>query len=369
MSLEPCDWDVDYTTVQAYCPRAPEVTDEGGAGTITSGIADAVVAQGLAAVWAATGRRYGVCEYTARACSRCCRSSCRGSCTGDRYDRLDLDPLANRPVAAVDRVTVGSTLLTELDYAVQDGRWLLRRPSGTRWPRIVDIAGDVADLEVTWRAGYPPGEDLRLNAAVPLICELARKAAGERCSIPDEVVSINREGVQFVTIDLESMLRTGTVGPPGVLAAIARDPGSGGVPDSGLALPQDILAPPLTTITGGGALAAVEDEWIRIVGDTWTWDFDAVDLDTTDWTDLVVEIRDGPTHDANLLATTADGSILTTNNDFPSLRIWWQVPSAVTVGIEPGVLWLEAAAVVPAEGGEWTFLPAHKLVVNDQVAT
>lgn len=370
MSLEPCAWDVDYLTVQAYCPSAPEVTDDSASGTITPTVAESVVTQGVAAIWAATGRQYGICQYTARVCSGCGRSTCRGLCTGDRYARIDLDPLAHRPVQSVERVTVGNTLLNESDYAVQDGRWLLRRPSGTTWPRVSDIAGDVADIQITWQAGYPPDEDLIVNAAIPLICELAKKAAGQRCSIPDEVVAVNREGVQFITVDLDALVRSGTVGPPGVLAAVTRAyPGGLGSPPAALALPQDILTPSLTTITGGGALAAVTDEWVRIAGDTWTWDYDAVNLDTSDWTDLVVEIRTGPTHNAPLVASTVNATIITTNNNFPSLRIWWQVPSPVTVGIPPGIYWLEASATVPSEGGEWTFLPAHKLVVNDQVAT
>lgn len=368
-----CPWDVAYSDVQLYCPSAPAVDDSESPaeGTITTEQAEAVVAAATAAVWEATGRRYGICTRTARPCSH--RGRCAGACgafccSSTHYDRLDLDPLGRAPVRAVRLVTESGDVLTEQDFALVDARWLLRTPTGTRWPTRTDIAGSPPDIEITWEYGTAPSADLLTNGVVPLACELAKKAAGLQCSIPDNVITVSREGAQFVMTDLTALVTDGHIGPPSVIAAIRRAHPYGpavGQP-GGMLNPARVVEPVMADVSLPADLAPLDDEFDRTQGDVWTWDW-TTDDDISDWSNLVVVIRDAPTTSGAVVATTADASIVTTDTDWATGRVWWQT-AVDTSTVAPGTYWIEAAADVPAEGGAFTFMPARRLLVRPQVA-
>lgn len=252
----PCPWDVAYSDVQLYCPTAPVVDDdeEPAAGTITSDEADAAVLTATAVLWEATGRRFGVCTRTARPCAHRgrCAGACGASCCSTTYyDRIDLDPHGRSPVDAVASVVVAGDTLDAESYAVVDARWLLRLPPLTRWPTRSDIAGDPPDLEIEWSYGTPPPTDLVLSAVVPLACELAKKYAGQPCSIPDNVISVSREGAQFVMTDLTALVSDGHIGPPSVIAAIRRAHpyGPSVQQPGGMVNPARLVEPTLATLS------------------------------------------------------------------------------------------------------------------------
>lgn len=369
-----CTWGVAYSDVLAGCRNAPPIDDAEtpAQGTVTTAQATLAVRAAEEAIFQATGGRFSVCTRVARPCG--C-SGCGGSCgayacvTG-RYDRIDLDPHDRSPVVDVLAVTEGATALTVDQYAVQDNRWLLRLPVGTRWPaRRTDIAADEPDLEVVWTHGTAPPADLLLNGVVPLACDLARKLAGLECAIPDRVVSVTTEGSQFVMTDLTSMVERGLAGPVSTLAAVQRAHPHGAQVSSPAGIFNPATAATTTEVRGGPALLPAMDEFDRVQGDAWTWEWET-DSDLSDWLNLEVFIRDAPSSSGTLLAST-DDTIVTTGTDFagdPAV-VKWTVPSLTTTGIDPGVVWIEASADVPAEGGAYTFMPARRLIVRPQVAT
>lgn len=187
-----CDWGIEWAEVGVCC--APPELDE--AHQLR------VIAQAVALVWTATGRRYGVCTDVARPCLSCgCREP--GYCGCTMYDAIDLDPEGDRPVAAIDYVKLSGVGLTPgEDFVVDRRRWLIRTPSGTRWPTCQDRVLQPAPLEVRWRHGLLPPDDLILNAVYPLVAEMARACAGEACGLdPSLVESVQREGVSFALVE------------------------------------------------------------------------------------------------------------------------------------------------------------------------
>lgn len=362
-----CPWNVTYDDVLLSCASAPTigVADR----QVTRPVADSAVAAAVATVWAATGQRFGVCTRTARFCRNCGRSGgCTGRCSSRYYDRLDLDPFGRDHVVAVVSVTAGVDVLTVDDYALLDGRWLMRLPSGTRWPTQRDVASTPPDIEVTWQHGTPPPVDLLLNGVIPLACDLAKASAGLPCSIPPEVVSLNREGANYVMRDVTALVLDGKIGPPSTLAAITRAQpwGTAYSHTGGIVDPSDVLDPPFVELTGGPALDPVDPEFDRVRGDAWRWSYTTTQ-NTSDWSNLVVYVRTRPTRDAPVIVSSP-GGIDVTGTDFAAGRLEWLIADTVTSGLPVGEAWIEVQAIVPAEGGERTIMPARRLRIRDEVA-
>jgi hypothetical protein len=355
-----CTWGVSWADVELYCATAPTLTDAQG---------EAAVAAAEEAIRSATGNRFGVCELTARSCARSCGGTCGSPCCSTTYyDRLDLDPTGRQPVQEVLSVTESSTGLIIDEYALQDQRWLLRLPSGERWPHRSDVGDPVPDLEVVWTAGRPPPQDLILNGVIPLACDLGKKIAGVECSIPDNVLTVSREGASFVMNDVTNLVQDGLLGPASVIAAIRRAHPYGAAVSSpgGLLDPAAVTRPTTVQVASGGVLAPVGDEFDRTRGDAWLWGWDTTE-DISDWSDLIVVIRDGPTEAANILAGSP-AQISTTGTDFAEGHLEWLILSAVTEDIPAGVQWIEVSADVPSEGGPFTIMPARRLRVREQIA-
>lgn len=184
-------------------------------------------------MWAATGRRYGVCPVTVRPCQpdpkgpefrgypvqrlfgdavggsfvtpyirdgqwrncgcgpRCC---CRPAC------QVELDG----PVAAVTEVEVDGVIVDPGAYRtdVANGQWWLVRTDGTCWPTCQDLDENSGEgvFTVTYDRGRPiPGNVS--GATSILACEMAKARTGDSsCRLNGRVATIARQGV---TLELD----------------------------------------------------------------------------------------------------------------------------------------------------------------------
>lgn len=219
--IGPCDWGVTWDQVAAGCSPCGQITSQAER--------DLIIRAGVAFAWAATGRRFGVCEVTWRPCLWCsCPEPGARQCGCWWYQKIDLNPGQDRgtedqPVQGVSEVRIDGEPLDATGYRLQFNRYLLRVPQGTRWPACQDEGADVAPLQVTWTRGTPPDDDLLLNGVVPFCRELSKGFCGDDCSIdPSIVTAVQREGVSFALINPGDGWKDGLVGMPGVNAAIKR---------------------------------------------------------------------------------------------------------------------------------------------------
>lgn len=229
----PCNWDVDTGCCTEW-------------DTYSTELQTAAMEYGAMVVWAATGRRFGLCERTVRPCGRsgtpygmipsgyywsegswfpyifqgqwrncagCAQSF--GCCSCEPRCQVWLQP----PVYSIPAtgITIGSTIYNIEDIGrVDDSQWLVRT-DGECWPECQDYNSDSGDsfFQVTYFRGQPvPG--ILLRAAGELACEYARSCAGADCRLPSRVTSISRQGVSVSLTDVEVLLRDGLTGIPTV---------------------------------------------------------------------------------------------------------------------------------------------------------
>lgn len=213
--MAPCTWTIDP---QALGCCEFEIKD------------DATKAKALALatnfMWAATGRRYGVCEITVRPCQPkpnppafrgfvaypttgasaplavpyidrgtwrncgcgprcCCRPACQVALEG--------------PVASIVSVTVDGVLVADDAYRVdlEAGQWWLVRTDGTCWPNCQDLDANVGEgvFEITYGQGIALPDALE-HGTGHLACEFAKAIDGDSdCRLPGRLASLTRQGV------------------------------------------------------------------------------------------------------------------------------------------------------------------------------
>lgn len=177
-------------------------------------------------LWAATGRRFGLCEVTVRPCGmkRCndglgefsgwewsggtwmpyifngtwFNCACPGICCCEPRCQVRLVG----PVDSVTEVTIGGIVVDPATYRVDDQHWLVRT-AGECWPFCADLDTDDGDnvFEVTYMRGDPVPTTL-LVAGTILECEWAKACLGDgTCRLANNVTNLARNGV---TIDMTS---------------------------------------------------------------------------------------------------------------------------------------------------------------------
>ena len=146
----------------------------------------------------------------------------RCDCSGERVGcyRVSQIHLGVEPLDLVTRVTLdGVELEADVDYRVDDHRWLVRLPDadGTPrgWPccqRVDFPATEPGTFEVSFTYGrMPPAAGKR--AACALACELAKAATpGQECSLPKRLTSVTRAGLSFAVLDAFDFLDAGKTG-------------------------------------------------------------------------------------------------------------------------------------------------------------
>lgn len=187
-------------------------------------------------LWAATGRRYGLCERTVRPCGPynpvlyrtygvdtywtlvgvagggvvplwwdgC---GCSGGC-GCQPSSVTLPG----PVASITEVLLDGVVLAASGYRL-DGDMLIRM-GGESWPVQQDLALPTTEPN-TWSVRYQQG------IAVPAVlngvagayaCEVVKARVGGDCQLPSRITSISRQGVDVQLLSTEDFLSKGLTG-------------------------------------------------------------------------------------------------------------------------------------------------------------
>ena len=217
----PCGWVVTptFSTWAAY----------------TAEVKTAALEHATLVLWAATGRRFGLCSVTVRPCGATNSSplwgyvsdgatwvpyidyagtwrnapACEGGdCVPDSQVWLP------GPVESITSVIQNGVTVDPSAYKVDNGRWLVRIDGGS-WPLAVDLSSDANRFEVTYLRGEPVPAAL-LNAAGTLACEFAKGLTDQECRLQARMTSLARQGVQVSFLDTESLTRRNFTGIPEV---------------------------------------------------------------------------------------------------------------------------------------------------------
>lgn len=225
----PCSWAVDTSCCEEW-------------DTYSTELQTAAAEYGAMTVWAATGRRFGLCTRTVRPCGKDCSQNLAGNlgffwsegtwfpyifdglwrncwcgegglagcCTCAPRCQVYLPP----PVYAIPATGVsqdGSVVSVDA-WRVDNGQWLVRT-DGDCWPLCQDYNVDsgTGTFFVTYQQGIPVPSML-LRAAGELACEWARNCSGAACRLPQRVTSIARQGVTVSLADVQSLLMNNLTG-------------------------------------------------------------------------------------------------------------------------------------------------------------
>lgn len=231
----PCTWDL--TVDDACCP---------GFSALPLAQRQRVLRLATKVMWAATGRRYGVCTNVVRPCGadrRC--GDCGGFYFFNGWMRpfilnglwrncscgcpCDCRPHCQIKLAGwvdnVSQVLIDGVILAASAWRVDDNQWLVRT-DGECWPRCQDYNVDVpavGTLQVTYGRGEPVPLDV-LDAASLLACEFAKSVCGDKtCRLPGRLQTLTRQGVTTSMVSIDMMLARNLTGLPEVDIVIMAD--------------------------------------------------------------------------------------------------------------------------------------------------
>jgi hypothetical protein len=222
----PCGWEVDTSC----CPTWADYSDE---------LQQSASEYGALVLWAATGRRFGLCERTIRPCGRTAgmtqqsygswwsegtwmpyilNGAWRNCACGSGFGCCSCEPSCQvwlpGPVYSIPAtgITVGAEIVPVDSWRIDDGQWVVRT-DGDCWPQCQDYNTDSGDrfFEITYFQGLPVPSVL-LTAAGELACEWAKNCTGAPCRLPQRVTSISRQGVSVSLVDVDRLLANGLTG-------------------------------------------------------------------------------------------------------------------------------------------------------------
>lgn len=193
-------------------------------------------------MWAATGRRFGLCTHIVRPCGRTCQQEgvygyywsegtwmpyiyngawrncwCGANGTSWCTCRRDCQVYLPGPVHSVLSVTIGATVVDPATYRVDNGTWLVRTHNNSTddcWPLQQNFnlnAGADDTFVVSYRKGLVVPNAV-LAAAGELACEYAKACLGAQCRLPSRATSIARQGVSISMVDVDTLLERGLTG-------------------------------------------------------------------------------------------------------------------------------------------------------------
>lgn len=201
---------------------------------------DQAAALATTLMWAATGRRYGLCEVTVMPCNpapsrglyetypvggglgydplngpgsrvnivngQWYNNGCSGGCTCRAACEVPLDGGA----ATIVSVRIDGVTVDPATYQIHDG-YLLVRLGGDCWPTCQVYGQEVPGFEVTYLRGTPIPAAVQA-AAEMLACQYAAVCTGGQCQLPARIAALSRQGVDFTAAEVLSeggKIRTG----------------------------------------------------------------------------------------------------------------------------------------------------------------
>lgn len=124
-------------------------------------------------------------------------------------------------VQSVTSVQIDGVTLNPSEYLLQ-GSYLVRA-NNVEWPASQNLTKALGQAD-TWAITYVVGAVVPpqvLDAAGIYACELAKARSGGKCSLPNRVQSVTRQGVEIQYIDTNNYLDQGRTGLADVDAVIA----------------------------------------------------------------------------------------------------------------------------------------------------
>jgi hypothetical protein len=226
-SPAPCSWNIGI----------PECCEDFWV-TLSPAMQASAAAYASLALWARTGRQYGLCPVTVRPCGRWCTDdgvggwywgggmflpyivdgtwrNCWCGCNGGSC--CSCQPSCQvylpGPVGEIISVTVDGVVIDPATYRVDDQRWLVRTGEGNCWPdcQDFDVNSGTGTFFVTYTRGEEPPAPL-LTAAGTLACEWARACLGQDCRLTPYIIGLSRQGVDFSAVDPMTLLDLGFTG-------------------------------------------------------------------------------------------------------------------------------------------------------------
>lgn len=228
-----CGWTVETSCVPDWNTYSPALQD----------LATQWASETL---WALTGRRFGGCPVVYRPCNPKCQGArgyiaypvqngalaggvgpwmvpfiaggtwrncvCPGPCSCAASCQIPFPT----PVVEVTEVKVDGAVVTPTAYRldVDRGVTYLVRTDGACWPECQNM--DLAPSEVgTMAVTYTPGEPLPLAGSVAagkLAGEFLKQCSGAACALPDQLISLSRNGVDVQVADPQAVLDAGLTG-------------------------------------------------------------------------------------------------------------------------------------------------------------
>lgn len=264
---EPCGWSIERCGCGKCWDSHSPATRE-----IAAAIATTVI-------WAATGRRYGLCELTVLPCNpsgveplyqtypvggyvpwglgdgsnlaqpvlnagvwtnQCgaggcaCRAACEVPLDGPVHDVVDV---------FIDGVALNG------GYEVHNG-YLLVRTDGECWPTCQTYGQEIPGFEVVYNRGEAIPTPVQRSADL-LACEYAKACQGKDCGLPSRMTRLTRQGVEVQVADVpkdgRGRIRTGIRLIDDVLDA----DNPYGLVERTLVTSPDLVPPRLVTWRGG----------------------------------------------------------------------------------------------------------------------
>lgn len=239
-TVGPCaGWDLDYGCDPNWDTYSPSLQA-------------AATSYASTVLWAATGRRFGLCTRTIRPCGmdctggnlggwgwgggyywsegtwlpyigfdglwRNCWCGCNGT-PGCCQCQVDCQVYLPGPAAAVLSVTVDGEVIDPATYRIDNGIWLVRTRETSDeanppcWPEFQDYNVDSGNhtFIITYQQGLPVPAPLQ-RAGGELASEYAKACLGLPCRLPSRTTSIARQGVTISLTDVNVLLEKGLTG-------------------------------------------------------------------------------------------------------------------------------------------------------------
>lgn len=219
---------------------APDTSICSNWSTYTEAVRDYATQFATQVLWAATGRRFGLCQITVRPVRpRAIPAYVTypsvfdpwgGNAGTFAWGLLAVaggtqlvnfaDGLMGQPpeiplpgpVGAVSNVTIDGVVFSPSLYRL-DGNKLVRE-DGQPWPVSQDLSKVLGQTN-TWSVTYTRGEPVPIPvnyAAGVYACEVAKARAGGQCALPNKVTSITRQGVSVQIVSVNDYLDKGLTG-------------------------------------------------------------------------------------------------------------------------------------------------------------